>query len=139
MKQTAELEGLFFAALEKSDPAERASFLEEACGENAALRKSVECMLAAHPEVGSFLESSRSDGFVANALNATVDEPTREKLGTIVGPYKLMEEIGAGGFGLVFVAEQQAPIRRKVALKVIKPGMDSREVIASRPSDKRWL
>jgi serine/threonine protein kinase len=69
----------------------------------------------------------------------TVDEPVTERPGTVIGPYKLMEQIGEGGFGLVFVAEQQHPVRRKVALKVIKPGMDSRDVIARFEAERQAL
>ena len=62
----------------------------------------------------------------------TIDQSSiSEELGTYIGPYKLIEEIGEGGMGVVFMAEQQEPVRRKVALKVIKPGMDSKQVIAS--------
>jgi serine/threonine protein kinase/WD40 repeat protein len=72
-------------------------------------------------------------------VDATLDEPISERPGTIIGPYKLMEQIGEGGFGLVFVAEQQRPVRRKVALKVIKPGMDSRQVIARFDAERQAL
>src|SRR5262249_5349237 len=62
---------------------------------------------------------------------ATVDDlPITERPGTVIGPYKLLEQVGEGGFGIVFMAQQQEPIRRKVALKVLKPGMDSTQVIA---------
>src|SRR5262249_21121145 len=63
-------------------------------------------------------------------LVATVEEPPRERTGAAVGPYKLLEQVGEGGFGVVFMAEQTQPVRRKVALKVLKPGMDSRQVVA---------
>src|SRR5207244_3099574 len=69
----------------------------------------------------------------------TVDEPSAERAGTVVGPYKLLEQIGEGGFGIVFMAEQQEPIRRKVALKVLKPGMDTRQVIARFEAERQVL
>ncbi|HXL16154.1 MAG TPA: serine/threonine-protein kinase, partial [Streptosporangiaceae bacterium] len=70
---------------------------------------------------------------------ATIDEPITERPGTIIGPYKLLEQIGEGGFGVVFMAEQQHPIRRKVALKVLKPGMDSRQVVARFEAERQAL
>src|SRR5207247_4232073 len=70
---------------------------------------------------------------------ATLDEPIAERPGTVIGPYKLMEQIGEGGMGLVFVAEQQHPVRRKVALKVIKPGMDTRQVVARFEAERQAL
>jgi serine/threonine protein kinase len=73
------------------------------------------------------------------ALATTVDEPITERPGTVIGPYKLLEQIGEGGFGLVFMAEQQQPIRRKVALKILKPGMDTRQVIARFEAERQAL
>src|SRR5262249_30845264 len=70
---------------------------------------------------------------------ATTEEPIREGPGTVIGPYKLLEQIGEGGMGLVFVAEQQQPVRRKVALKVIKPGMDTKQVIARFEAERQAL
>ena len=71
--------------------------------------------------------------------DATVDQLLVERPGTIVGPYKLMEQIGEGGMGVVYVAEQHSPVRRKVALKVIKPGMDTRQVIARFEAERQAL
>jgi serine/threonine protein kinase/tetratricopeptide (TPR) repeat protein len=134
MNNLSVVESVFFAALEKGSPQERAAYLEEACGKDQELRQHVERLLLAHPKVGSFLQAP------APALPGTVDEPTlTERPGTVVGPYRLMEQIGEGGFGLVFVAEQQQPVRRKVALKVIKPGMDTREVIARFEAERQAL
>jgi serine/threonine protein kinase len=114
---------IFFAALERATD-DWPAFLGESCGDKAELRVRVEQLLHAHQAMGSI------HGGGADALVATVDEPIRERPGTVIGPYKLMEQIGEGGMGLVFVAEQQQPVRRKVALKVIKPGMDTRQVVA---------
>jgi non-specific serine/threonine protein kinase/serine/threonine-protein kinase len=82
-----------------------------------------------------------SDGFLDRPPpNATVDEqPVTERPGTVIGPYKLKEQIGEGGMGLVFVAEQQEPVRRKIALKIIKPGMDSKQVIARFEAERQAL
>src|SRR5271166_6341269 len=114
---------IFVAAL-KLAPDQWEGHLAEACGGDDELRSRVRDLLDANAEAGSFLESPASEAAV------TVDEPMREGPGTIIGPYKLLEQIGEGGFGLVFLAEQQQPVRRKVALKILKPGMDTRQVIA---------
>jgi serine/threonine-protein kinase len=90
-------------------------------------------LLRAHQQPNSLLDCP------APAVASTVDEPITERPGTIIGPYKLMEQIGEGGMGLVFVAEQQRPLRRRVALKVIKPGMDSRAVIARFEGERQAL
>jgi hypothetical protein len=127
------VESIFFAALEKASPPERAAYLDEACGTDGELRRRVERLLDAHTEVGSFLEGGRPRPVV------TVDEPIREGPGTVIGPYKLLEQIGEGGFGVVFMAEQQRPVRRKVALKILKPGMDTRQVIARFEAERQAL
>lgn len=124
-------QSIFSEALEKGTPAERAAFLDEACESNVALRSRIERLLERH---------AQTDGFLATpALTVTVDEPVAERSGMMIGRYKLMEQIGEGGMGLVFVAEQQQPVRRKVALKVIKPGMDSRAVIARFEAERQAL
>jgi serine/threonine protein kinase len=118
---------LFLEAVEKHDPDQWPAFLDRACAGQPDLRRRVEGLLEAHREVGT--------GPVA-----TVDEqPPSERPGTVIGPYKLMEQIGEGGMGLVFVAEQQHPIRRKVALKIIKPGMDTRAVVARFEAERQAL
>src|SRR5207244_3078320 len=113
---------IFFAALEKSSPDELAQYLDEACGENAEQRLRVEQLLLAHQKAGNFLGGSQSP--------PSSDRPIAEGPGSRIGPYKLLQQIGEGGFGIVYMAEQQEPVRRKVALKIIKPGMDTKEVIA---------
>ena len=128
------IESIFFAALEKPLGQQRAAFLNQACGNDAELRQRVERMLAAHPRAANFLNAPALD------LDATADEPAiTETAGTVIGPYKLMEQIGQGGMGLVFVAEQQHPVRRKVALKIIKPGMDTRDIIARFEAEREAL
>jgi eukaryotic-like serine/threonine-protein kinase len=123
-----------FAAASQKPMAERNSYLNEACGTDVELRRKVDRLLAAHDAAGEFLESP------AHRPAATVDYvPISEKPGTMIGPYKLKEQIGEGGFGLVFVAEQQEPVKRKVALKVIKPGMDTREVMARFTAERQAL
>ncbi len=114
-------------------PAERLAFLAAACGADEPLQRRMQALLHAHDNPGSFLAEQPP------ALARTVDDPISERPGTVIGPYKLMEQIGEGGMGLVFVAEQQQPIRRKVALKVIKPGMDTRQVVARFEAERQAL
>jgi eukaryotic-like serine/threonine-protein kinase len=125
-------ETLFIEALEIGDAADRAEFLDRACAGDAALRGRLERLLGQHGRAGSFLEP-------AAGLAATSDEPAAERPGTQIGPYKLIESIGEGGFGAVFLSEQQHPVRRKVALKVLKPGMDSRQVVARFEAERQAL
>src|SRR5262245_42099716 len=117
-------ESIFIEALEKDSPAERAAFLDRACAGDPALRQRIERLLHQHQRAGSFLES------VAPNSVSTVAETARERAGTVIESYRLLELIGEGGMGAVWMAEPTQPARRKVALKVIKPGMDSRQVIA---------
>ncbi|HKI16909.1 MAG TPA: serine/threonine-protein kinase [Isosphaeraceae bacterium] len=125
--------GIFKAAV-KLPPDRRAAYLDQACGSDAELRGEIESLLHAHDSSGSFLEN------VPAGPDPTEDyPPIAERPGTVIGPYKLMEQIGEGGFGLVFVAEQQHPIRRKVALKIIKPGMDTRDIIARFEAERQAL
>ncbi len=134
MDNLSAVESIFFAALEKGTPEERAAYLDRACGPDPELRGCVERLLNAHPKVGSFLRAP------APGLGGTVDEPSgAEKPGAVIGPYKLLQQIGEGGMGAVFMAEQQQPVRRTVALKIIKPGMDSAQVIARFEAERQAL
>jgi len=126
---------IFLQALERRLPAERQAYLDAACADDAPLRAEVEGLLAAGAQAGSFLESPA----IAPQLAVTVERPLVERPGTQIGPYKLLEQIGEGGFGIVFMAEQQQPLRRKVALKVLKPGMDTRQVVARFEAERQAL
>src|SRR5262249_23475767 len=127
------LESIFAAAVEISSEAVRRRFVEQACAGDAKLRQRVEELVENHFRAGGFLEPPTS-GAVASA-----DAPIAERPGSVIGKYKLLEQIGEGGFGVVFMAEQQEPIRRKVALKVLKPGMDSQQVIARFEAERQAL
>jgi serine/threonine protein kinase len=127
-------EEILQAAVEKKTPAEQAAFLAGACGQDADLRAKVEGLLRAHEQAGSFLEQPLFEP------GPTIDQPAiTERPGTVIGPYKLLQEIGEGGMGTVFMAEQTHPVHRKVALKLIKPGMDSRQVIARFEAERQAL
>src|SRR5580765_3402541 len=126
-------ETLFHRALELP-AADRVAFLEQQCAGDAELRKRLEIMLHAHDNPRSFLHCP-----VAQPQMTVEQFSMSEQPGTIIGPYKLKEQIGEGGMGLVFVAEQQEPVRRKVAIKVIKPGMDTRDVIARFEAERQAL
>src|SRR5262245_24046791 len=122
-------EDIFHQALARSLPEERAAFLDQACAGNRVLRASVEALLRANVGASGFLNRP------VLAPGGTVGEGP----GTVIGPYRLTEQIGEGGMGLVFVAEQQEPVRRKVAVKLIKPGLDTREVIARFEAERQAL
>src|SRR5262245_6489507 len=113
---------IFGQALECVSPEERAAYVERACQSDPALRARVEGLLQAHGDAGNFLRGSpRTAGEGAEGDFPSV----LARPGTTVGPYKLLEQIGEGGFAIVFMAEQQHPVRRRVAVKVLKAGMDS--------------
>jgi serine/threonine protein kinase len=123
---------LFLAAAELH-AGDRDAYLSANIGDDAELRAAVERLLAAHEQPAPLLDRP------APGVPTADFAPISETVGTKIGPYKLMEQIGEGGFGLVFVAEQTEPVRRKVALKVIKPGMDSSQVIARFQAERQAL
>jgi serine/threonine protein kinase/tetratricopeptide (TPR) repeat protein len=125
---------IFLAAVEKPDPAERNAYLHETCGQDEELRRQVDALLGKHAQAGSFLEIPPAQPAATVADAPVVDPP-----GTVIGPYKLLQQIGEGGMGTVFMAEQTQPVQRKVALKVIKPGMDSRQVVARFEAERQAL
>jgi serine/threonine protein kinase len=98
------------------------------------LRDKVEALLRAHADAGSFLEGPPLGAEQTQHFDSIAEQP-----GTVIGPYKLLEQIGEGGFGVVYMAEQQHPVRRKVALKVIKPGIDTRQVVARFEAERQAL
>jgi len=131
MKAAKPERAIFDAAVVIADMAEREDYLHRACGDDTPLRRQIEVLLAAHSKMGNFLK--RPSPVVAEFA------PITEKPGTTIGPYRLLDQIGEGGFGLVFVAEQLEPVKRQVALKLIKPGMDSREVLARFTAERQAL
>src|SRR5262245_10445380 len=122
---------IFAGAMECASPEERAAYIAAACGGDAALRARVDALLQAHEQAGGFL--GEGDHPTEPAI------PIHEGPGTPIGRYKLLEQIGEGGFGVVYMAEQQEPVRRRVALKIIKIGMDTRSVVARFEAERQAL
>jgi serine/threonine protein kinase len=131
---------LFVAALQKDDPAERQAYLDEACAGQPELRRQVEHLLRLHEGAGSFLEKPAAESPATGAVqDAPEHMPSPEAPGVIIGPYKLIEQIGEGGMGTVWMAQQTAPVKRLVAVKLIKAGMDSRHVLARFGAERQAL
>ncbi len=130
--QLNRVESIFAAAVAR--PAEeRLAYLDQACGGDVALRQRVEALLKAH-------EEAAQQSFLTNPYQpASAIDPPSEGPGTRIGPYKLLQQIGEGGMGVVFMAEQEQPVKRRVALKIIKPGMDSAQVIARFEAERQAL
>jgi serine/threonine protein kinase/WD40 repeat protein len=126
---------LFDQALQFDSVEERAAFLARACSHDAALRERVERLLAAHEKAGAFLDRPPC-GECATVVTLPINE---EGPGTLIGRYKLLEKVGEGGCGVVYVAEQTEPVRRRVALKVIKLGMDTKAVVARFEAERQAL
>jgi serine/threonine protein kinase/tetratricopeptide (TPR) repeat protein len=125
-------ESIFAQTLEIKSAAERGAFLDQACGDNQALRAEVEGLLHAHGTCGDLLDLSEK-------IATILDTSSTEAPVTFIGPYKLLEQIGEGGFGVVFVAEQTQPVRRRVALKLLKRGLDTRQVVARFEAERQAL
>src|SRR5215469_17009969 len=115
-----------FEAAAKLPVEQREAYLQEACAGDAALRARIEGLLKAHEGAGSFMEEPPAPARKTIVLTL----PPDEKPGDKIGNYKLLQQIGEGGCGVVYMAEQEEPVRRRVALKVIKLGMDTKSVIA---------
>jgi serine/threonine protein kinase/Tol biopolymer transport system component/tetratricopeptide (TPR) repeat protein len=133
-KDAPNVRSVFLGALDTAAGPERVAYLDQACGENAELRARIEALLKANDGAGAFLRP-------VNCSTATGFETVTpmEGPGTVIGRYKLLEKIGEGGMAVVYMAEQTEPIRRKVALKIIKLGMDTRQVIARFEAERQAL
>src|SRR5262245_29093132 len=121
---------IFHAALAIDDPARRSAYLDEACAGNAALREHVAGLLELEGQLGTFLEAPAVTPDILRPADPRPTVDTPEVPGTVIGAYKLVEPIGEGGMGTVWMAQQTEPVKRLVALKLIKAGMDSKQVIA---------
>jgi eukaryotic-like serine/threonine-protein kinase len=153
-KSPPAVEEVFFQALQCGSKAERDSHLQAACGNDPELRARVERLLAAYPEAGSFLETPAAAGYSLRGHgpqgvpcgDPILDNPAADRVlpagtgaGATLGRYKLLEKLGEGGCGVVYVAEQTEPVRRRVALKVIKLGMDTKQVVARFEAERQAL
>ena len=127
-------EAIFHAARDIPDPDRRREYVREACGGDEARIAHIEALLAAADGPDSLLDRPAAD-----TPEATIDQPTTESPGTVIGPYKLIEQIGEGGMGSVWMAQQTEPVKRLVAVKLIKAGMDSRQVIARFEAERQAL
>src|SRR3954469_21504222 len=128
-------EATFNSALDRP-PGEREAFIAEACGEEAEMAAEVRALLAAHEAADGFM---KTDALLSPEIEEQLARLKPEEAGEMIGPYKLREQIGEGGFGTVWVADQEKPVRRRVALKVIKLGMDTKEVIARFEQERQAL
>jgi eukaryotic-like serine/threonine-protein kinase len=128
-------EAIFHGALQLP-PDQRAEYLRLACGGDEPLRERVAALLTAHEQNGAFLKDSAPAGQQKTII---VSIPLTEKPGDRIGRYKLLQVIGEGGCGVVYMAEQEEPVRRRVALKVIKLGMDTKSVVARFEAERQAL
>ncbi|HVJ80300.1 MAG TPA: serine/threonine-protein kinase, partial [Planctomycetia bacterium] len=131
--EPGKIKDIFLQALESCAPGQWSSFLDDACAGDAELRRRVEALLHAHRGEDSLLDAEGGAG------PATAAMPIGERAGSQIGPYKLLQPIGEGGMGAVYMAEQSHPVQRRVALKIIKPGMDSRSVLARFEAERQAL
>ncbi len=146
MTEQSPAEAIFFGALEKVSAEERMAFVNAACGDDSDLRKRVLRLLAAHPQVGNFMEPR--PGLAPAEISPVMSGPAEtmtyggqsETVGSVIaGRYKLVETLGQGGMGAVFMAQQTEPVKRLVALKLIKLGMDSRQILARFEAERQAL
>ena len=130
-KATAQAKSIFLCLIEEHTPEAWPEYLDEACGNDRHLRDKVEKLLRGHQRLDAFHESQ-------GALDRFADE-TCAQTGNQIGPFTLREQIGEGGMGVVYVAEQTEPVKRKVALKIVKPGMASKDVLARFEAERQAL
>jgi len=127
-------EKVFEGAIKLPIPQKRGAYVRGACCEDQALRQQVESLIQAHDEVGGFMPTDPGE-----AVITIPDRPLSEKEGTCIGRYKLLQRIGEGGMGIIYMAEQTEPVTRKVALKIIKLGLDTKSVIARFEAERQAL
>jgi serine/threonine protein kinase/Flp pilus assembly protein TadD len=144
--QFLQVKEIFLAAVEKTDPAERLALVRAACGGDDALIRQVQGLLDQHDQASSFLEAppfpateGKEGDAPAGAKAGANADAVPEAVDSRIGPYKLLQKLGEGGMGTVWVAEQLEPVKRRVALKVINPGMDSRRVIRRFEAERQAL
>lgn len=129
-----QVRSIFLAAVEQHPPGEWPAYLDEVCAGQPALRQRVEVLLQAHEQSNSLL-----DEVAPNSVVTAASQPVPEAPGAVIGPYKLLQQIGEGGMGIVYMAQQLEPVKRLVALKIIKAGMDTRQVVARFEAERQAL
>ncbi len=132
-------ETIFAEAIKRTELDQRVAYLDQACNGDAELRARVERLLVAHDHAGEFLESPPKDLLLESGSPAHGNTEHVARPGAVIGPYKLLGQIGEGGMGIVFEAEQVHPVRRHVALKIVRPDLDSRQVIARFEAERQAL
>ena len=133
---TDQEKALFLEALEKTSAAAQDAYLREACQGNEDMFARIRSLLHAHQDAGDFLVG---EGSVAGDSDTRFAAPIAEGPGSVIGRYKLLEKLGEGGFGVVYMAEQKEPVKRRVALKIIKLGMDTKQVVARFEAERQAL
>ena len=133
MNESLSIDDIFCTAIELNSPEARASYLSEVCEQNADLRRQVQRLLDAHFRGGSIIDAPE------HLLNGNLLKHRPEQAGAQIGPYKLLQQIGEGGMGVVWMAEQSYPVERRIALKIIKPGIDTRQIIARFEAERQAL
>src|SRR5262245_61359516 len=128
------LEEIFLAAVEMPTPAERAAYLDAVCGDDVSLRVQAERLLQSHEQEGNLLDSPLYDTAPTGESGGDGGRPA-----TPIGPYKRLEKIGEGGMGAVWLAEQTEPVRRRVALKLLKTGLGSGQAVARFEAERQAL
>ena len=141
MNPTPQREEALFQAAVHLRGAARSTFLDGACQGEPAMRQRLETLLAAHDAGDSFLEPKEQGSATQplKTIKLQIEDSPDEAVGQTLGRYKLLEKIGEGGCGVVYVAEQSVPVRRRIALKVIKLGMDTKQVVARFEAERQAL
>jgi len=134
VKTLEKIKRIFHEAIEKQTQQEREAYLDEACCDNPSLRAEIDALLEAH-----YGQDDLLSGPILGSTDTLPDSPLTEAPGTVIGRYKLLEKIGEGGFGVVWAAAQKKPVKRRVALKIIKLGMDTKQVVARFEAERQAL
>ena len=133
-KEKKDIKAIFWKAVEKTDEVDRLAYLQEACAQDEDARAQVDELIEAHEQANGFLEGSEAASDVTHLSPLRVEAP-----GTVIGRYKLLEKIGEGGMATVFMAEQTQPFHRRVAFKIVKLGMDTKQVISRFEAERQAL
>ncbi len=136
---TQDVEDIFCEALEIKAPGPRDLFLQQVCHDKPWLRRSVDAMLADHDQATRLFQKVAADLTLGEAAEDAPEAGDDCDLGTVIGPYRLVMRLGEGGGGVVYEAQQDTPVRRKVALKILRPGLDNRRVMKRFQAERQAL